>query len=52
VARELGEGIAVHVRGEIGAHHVAGLLAHVLRPALRIEPGHFVEKNLNFFFFE
>ena len=36
VARELGEGIAVHVRGEVCAHHVAGLLAHVLRAALCI----------------
>ena len=39
MARQRRERIAVQVRGEVGAHHVAGLLAHVLGAALRIERG-------------
>ena len=35
MARESRERRAVHVRGEIGAHRVAALFAHVLLPVLR-----------------
>ena len=48
MARELGEGIAVQVGGEVGAHHVAGLLAHVLGAPLRIERRHLVGEHLDF----
>ena len=49
MARELGERIAVHVRREVGAHHVAGLLAHVLRAPLGVDAGHLVGQYLDFF---
>jgi hypothetical protein len=48
MARQPREGLAVHVRGEIGAHHVAGLLAHVLGPALRVQARHLVGEELDF----
>src|SRR2546425_8579601 len=47
VARELGKRVAVQVRGEIGAHHIAGLLAHVLGAALRVERAHLVVQDLD-----
>ncbi len=48
MARELGEGSAVEMRCEVGAHHVAGFLAHVLGPALCIQRRHFVGQRLDF----
>jgi hypothetical protein len=45
VPRELGEGIAVHVRGEVGAHDVARLLADVLGPPLRVQGRHLVGED-------
>src|SRR5260221_2047474 len=48
MARELGERSAVEMRREVGAHHVAGLLAHVLGPALLVERRHFVGQRLDF----
>ena len=45
VAGEPGEGMAVHVRGEIGAHRIAALLAHVLRPVLGVETRDLVEQD-------
>src|SRR5262249_47965261 len=47
VARQLGERVAVHVRREVGAHHVAGLLAHGLRPALRVQSWDLVDEDLD-----
>src|SRR5207237_440576 len=47
MARELGERVAVQVRGEIGAHHVARLLAHVLGAPLRVERRHLVVQDLD-----
>jgi hypothetical protein len=35
------------VRGEVGAHHVAGLLAHVLGAPLRVERRHLVGQDLD-----
>src|SRR5213078_1680915 len=42
---ELGERVAVQVRGEIGAHHVPALLAHVLRAPLGVERRHLVGQD-------
>src|SRR6266513_347167 len=47
MARELGERVAVQVRGEIGAHHVSRLLAHVLGAPLRVERRHLVVQDLD-----
>ena len=47
MAGELGEGIAVQVRREVGAHDVAGLLTHVLGPSLRIKRRHLVGEHLD-----
>src|SRR5439155_25296023 len=49
VARQLGERVAIHVRRKIGAHHIAGLLADVLWPALSVEPRNLVGENFDFF---
>jgi hypothetical protein len=45
MASELGEGIAVQVRGEIGAHRLAGLLAHVFRAPLRVQARHLLVQD-------
>src|SRR5207245_4522838 len=49
VARQLGERVAIHVRCEIGTHHIAGLLADILWPALSVEPRNLVGENFDFF---
>ena len=49
MARQPGEWLTVHVRGEVGAHRVAALLAHVLRPMLRVELGHLVNQDADLF---
>jgi hypothetical protein len=47
VAREPRERLAVHVRGEIGAHRIAALLAHVLGTPHRIEARHLVGERFD-----
>jgi hypothetical protein len=47
MARKLRERVAVEMRGEVGAHGVAVLLAHVLGTALRVEHRHLVQQRLD-----
>jgi len=47
VPRQAGERGAVEVGGEIGAHHVAGPLADVLRPAPGVKRRHLVDQDLD-----
>ncbi len=49
MARELRERVAVQVRGEVRAHGVAALLAHVLRPALGVQARDLVEQGFDLF---
>jgi hypothetical protein len=48
VAREAREWRAVKVRGEIGAHRIASLLAHVFLPVLGVKPRHLVQQDRDF----
>ena len=49
MARELREGLAVQVRGEVGAHRVLAFLAHVVGLAPAVELGHGVVQGARFF---
>ena len=49
VARQAGVLVVVHVGGEVGAHHVARLLAHILGSPLGIDARHFGRQAGDFF---
>ena len=49
MACQLGKGLAVHVRGKVGAHRVLALLADVVVGASAVDLGHSVAQRLCFF---
>ena len=49
VARQFGKGLAVHVRGKVGAHRVFAFFADVVVFAPAVDLGHSVAQRLRFF---